>query len=88
MATERAIDFDNLLLVVGLLTALATSQVLAALLFGISPRDPLTYGAVSGVLLGMGGGIWWWRGSISTPTPWVCAAISAICPRTCPSTRN
>ncbi len=38
-------------LVVGILTALVTGQVLATLLFGISPRDPLTYGVVSGALL-------------------------------------
>ena len=38
-------------LVLGVLTALSTGQVLATLLFGISPRDPLTYGAVGGALL-------------------------------------
>jgi len=38
-------------LLLGVVTALATGQVLASLLFGVSPRDPLTYGAVSGALL-------------------------------------
>jgi putative ABC transport system permease protein len=35
----------------GVLGALATAQVLASLLFGVSPRDPLTYGGVVAVLL-------------------------------------
>jgi putative ABC transport system permease protein len=38
-------------LVLGIPTALVTGQVLATLLFGISPRDPLTYAVVSGTLL-------------------------------------
>jgi putative ABC transport system permease protein len=38
-------------LILGVVVALAAAQVLATLLFGISPRDPLTYGAVCGALL-------------------------------------
>lgn len=38
-------------LLLGLLVALATGQVMSSLLFGVSPHDPLTYGAVSGALL-------------------------------------
>lgn len=34
----------------GVVAALAFAQVLSGLLYGISPRDPLTYGAVVGVL--------------------------------------
>ncbi|MBW3534022.1 MAG: FtsX-like permease family protein, partial [Gemmatimonadetes bacterium] len=36
--------------VVGLVVALMAGQVLASLLYGVSPRDPLTYIAVTGVL--------------------------------------
>ena len=35
----------------GLLVALGTSRVLASLLYGISPHDPLAYAAAAGVLL-------------------------------------
>ncbi len=38
-------------LVVGVLGALATGQVISSLLFGVSPRDPVTYGVVTGSLL-------------------------------------
>jgi putative ABC transport system permease protein len=34
----------------GVVGALASAQVVATLLFGVSPRDPLTYGAVTGSL--------------------------------------
>ena len=34
----------------GVIGALATAQVLASLLYGISPRDPVTYVAVTSVL--------------------------------------
>jgi putative ABC transport system permease protein len=37
----------------GLILALATTQLLSSLLFGISPRDPLTFIIVSAVLLGV-----------------------------------
>jgi predicted permease len=36
---------------VGLLGALAAAQVLASLLYGVSPRDPLTYGVVAVTLV-------------------------------------
>jgi putative ABC transport system permease protein len=35
---------------VGVLGAFATGQLLSSLLFGVSPRDPVTYGVVAGVL--------------------------------------
>lgn len=35
----------------GLLGALAAGQVLASLLFGVSPRDPVTFGAVAATIL-------------------------------------
>ncbi|MGH7551531.1 MAG: ABC transporter permease, partial [Longimicrobiales bacterium] len=37
----------------GLMLALATTRLLSSLLFGISPRDPLTFVVVSAVLLGV-----------------------------------
>ena len=37
--------------VVGLVAALAVSRVLASLLFGVGPRDPVAYGLVAGVLV-------------------------------------
>ncbi len=37
--------------VVGLLGALAAAQVISSLLYGISPRDPATYAAVTGILV-------------------------------------
>ena len=36
--------------VLGVGGALATAQVMSSLLFGVSPRDPLTYGAVTAIL--------------------------------------
>jgi len=38
-------------IVVGLAAALAIRRVVASLLFGVSPGDPLTFAAVSGLLL-------------------------------------
>ena len=38
---ESAIDFVGV--VVGLVAALAVSRVLSSLLFGVGPRDPVTY---------------------------------------------
>ena len=38
-------------LAVGLVAALAASRVLSSLLFGVGPRDPVTYGAVTMVLM-------------------------------------
>ncbi len=37
--------------VVGLLGSLAAAQVISSLLYGISPRDPATYAAVTGILV-------------------------------------
>jgi putative ABC transport system permease protein len=37
-------------LLLGLIAAAASAQVLASLLFGITARDPATFGAVSAVL--------------------------------------
>ena len=41
--------------IVGLVTALATSRLVAALLFGVSPTDPLALGGACLVLLGVAG---------------------------------
>jgi ABC-type antimicrobial peptide transport system permease subunit len=38
-------------LVVGIGVSLLTSRVLGGLLFGVSPTDPATYGAIVGMLL-------------------------------------
>jgi len=38
-------------LALGVVGALATGRVMSSLLFGVSPRDPLTYGVVTGLLL-------------------------------------
>jgi putative ABC transport system permease protein len=38
-------------LALGVGAALATSRILGSLLFGVSPRDPVTYATVVGVLL-------------------------------------
>jgi putative ABC transport system permease protein len=40
-------------IVVGTLAALATSRVLASLLYGISPFDPAAYAMACGLLLGV-----------------------------------
>jgi putative ABC transport system permease protein len=40
-------------LVVGLLTAVATSRALESLLFGVTPFDPVTYAVASGLLAGV-----------------------------------
>jgi ABC-type antimicrobial peptide transport system permease subunit len=39
---------------VGLVAALATSRVLTSLLFGVGPRDPVTYGVVTLSLIVVG----------------------------------
>ena len=41
--------------IVGLVTALATSRLVAALLFGVSPTDPLALGGACLVLLAVAG---------------------------------
>ena len=38
---------------IGLVGALALTRFMAGLLFEISPRDPLTFAAVSGIMLGV-----------------------------------
>jgi putative ABC transport system permease protein len=40
-------------IVVGLLAAIAIRRVVASLLFGVSPGDPLTFAAVSALLVGV-----------------------------------
>ena len=41
-------------LVLGLLGSFALTRLIAAMLFGVAPTDPLTFGAVSIILLGIG----------------------------------
>jgi len=38
---------------IGLVASLALTRLIASLLFGVTPVDPLTFGAVSAVLLGV-----------------------------------
>ena len=37
-------------ILLGMVVSIGTSQVMAALLFGVSPTDPITYVAVSGLI--------------------------------------
>jgi predicted permease len=41
-------------LVLGLLGSFALTRLISTMLFGVAPRDPLTFGAVSVILLGIG----------------------------------
>ncbi len=47
LVVGQGMSLVGLALVLGVLAALAVAHVLASLLFNISPRDPITYGAVS-----------------------------------------
>jgi putative ABC transport system permease protein len=51
LVVGQGMSLVGVALILGVVVALAAAQVLATLLFGISPRDPLTYGAVCGALL-------------------------------------
>jgi ABC-type antimicrobial peptide transport system permease subunit len=46
--------------VIGLLAALGLTRLMASMLFGVGPLDPLTYGAVAMVLLGAAALASWW----------------------------
>jgi len=41
-------------LVIGLVGSFALTRLISTMLFGITPTDPLTFGVVSAVLLGIG----------------------------------
>jgi len=47
LVVEQGMRLVGLAVLLGVLGALAAGQVLSSLLFGISPRDPLTYAAVT-----------------------------------------
>jgi ABC-type antimicrobial peptide transport system permease subunit len=51
MVVRQGMSIVTIAIALGILGALATGRLLESLLFGVSPRDPLTYGTVVGMLL-------------------------------------
>jgi ABC-type antimicrobial peptide transport system permease subunit len=51
MVVRRSLVLASVGIVVGLAVALGASQLVASLLYGVSPRDPLTYAAAAVMLV-------------------------------------